>query len=372
MAKTPEDIASSKNIIINGAFDFWQRVAGNTTTVNTSTNQNAYAADRSDYQSSGATTKNYSIVRSSNIPTFTQSGFESTYSYLFTMITGIASPVAADYVLPIGTRIEGLDYAKIHGQTVTYSFWFNASLTGTYSVAFRSSAANRSYVTTFTQNNANTWEFKSITLILDTTGAYNFDNTLGLEIELAGYGGSSITTSTLNTWQTGTFAVASTATNYQATSGATIRVAQVSLVLGLGIGTYGFTRSGSIADELLKCQRYYEKSYDVFVAPGTVTSTNTTFMIPVIDTGGSFNTTRTFAGSGGAFKATKRALPTVTFYNPLTGTSGFVNLYNGGAVDTVSVSSISNFSTNHVGTQITLSGSAAATYTAHFTAEAEL
>jgi hypothetical protein len=277
-----------KNLAINGAFDFWQLVEGATSTVNTATQvTSTYAADMFAYQSTGATVKNYSVARSTNVPSQGQSGFVSTYSYLFTMITGIASPAAGDYVVPLSYRMEGLDYERIHAKTVTIGFWVNASVAGTYSLSLGNAGGNRSYVTTFTVSGSNTWQYISLTVPLDSSGGWAFDNTLGLVIYIGVIAGTTFQTSTLNTWQAGAFLTSSTSTNYQATTGATLLVAQLSIAEGIyGYTATGFSRQGaSIGHELALCQRYIEvfgqsASVNRPVCMGTVTASNTIAFIP--------------------------------------------------------------------------------------------
>lgn len=72
--------------------------------------------------------------------------------------------------------------------------------------------------------------------------------------------------------------------------------------------------------ELARCQRYYEKSYDVATAPGTVTTTDESYTPSVQSIGGNY------VGNV-AFKVTKRAAPTITFYNASTGSSGSWRAY---------------------------------------------
>ena len=308
-----------KNFAINGALDFWQEKVGTTTTVNTATTQFAWSSDMFKYYSQGATNKNYSLVRSTDVPTSAQSGFASTYSCLFTMITGIASPASNDIVYPLLYIMEGLDYAKIHGKPVTIGFWLKGSIAGTYSVALQNSANTRSYVTTVTLNNPNTWEFKTISLTLDSSGTWAFDTTSGLNLIVGAITGSTYQTATLNQWQAGNFIMATTATNYQATSGATLRWTQVSIVEGsLGFGPTGFQRAGkTVQQELALCQRYYEKSYLLEDTIGTITLNGAHWWngIGVIN--------RPFTEI--YFKVSKRVAPTtVTVYNPNSGTAGSI------------------------------------------------
>jgi len=252
--------AEQKNFAINRALDFWQEKGGSVTTVNTSANSSPYIADMVVAVSTGSTTKNYSIQRSTTVPTVLQSGFQSTYSYLFTMITGINSFAASDRIIPYQVRLEGLDYARIHGKAITYGFWAIASVPGAYSFNVQNSAETRSYVTTFNVNAANTYEFKSITIQMDVGGTWVFDNTGSLLVNIGSVTGSTYTAGSQNQWLNGSFHGAAGATNWTATSGATLRIAQFSIVEGsLGFGSTGFQRAGkTIQQELAMCQRYYE------------------------------------------------------------------------------------------------------------------
>lgn len=309
-----------KNLAINGAFDFWQEKLGTTTTVNTATQTSGYIADMIKYGSGGPSVKNYSVVRSTDVPTPDQSGFDAVYSTLFTQITGIPTLAVNDYIEPFYYVMEGYDYSNIHGKKVTYSFWTKSSVAGTYSFSLRNSSSNRSYVTTYTVNQANTWEFKSITVQMDTQGTWDFSNLLGVRVDCGTLGNTALT-STLNQWQTGNFAIATTATNWAATSGATIRFAMFSIVEGtLGFGPKGFQRAGkSIQQELAMCQRYYEKSYSLDVIP----STATLFAAGILNSGNAIQggtTSTTLMEASYVFKVEKRGpspLLNITFYDHL-------------------------------------------------------
>lgn len=312
-----------KNYWINGNLDFWQRVGGNTTTVNTATTAAPYHADRLKAESQGTTVKNYSVVRSTDVPSLAQSGFNSTYSALFTMITGIASPAASDFVCPYEYHIEGYDYQKIHGKLITIGFWIKGSVPGNYSLSLMNSAFNRTYVTTWTLNAANTWEFKQVRIQLDTTGTWSFDTSFGLRVNIGGYGGSNYTTTNDSTWFNGVHLNLPSHTNWQATSGATLRIAQLSIVEGaLGLGPTGFVRAGdTVEDELAMCQRYYEKSYPIDVAPGSAETTNAFAYF-----------TRPATAEANIvvhFRVPKRAVPPMVSYSPDTGTVNTIRQVDG-------------------------------------------
>lgn len=340
--------AEVKNYVINGGLDFWQEKGATVTTINTTSTVTSYSSDMLGFVSAGTTVKNYSLARSTDVPTPAQSGFQSTYSALFTMITGISSFASGDIILPFEYRMEGLDYSKIHGKQVTMGFWIKASATGTYSVSIRNSAGTRSYVTTVSVNNPNTHEFKTITLTLDTAAAsYSFDNTSALLVNLCTFSGATYQTATLNQWQAGNFTTATTATNYMATSGATVRISQLSIVEGsLGLGDKGFQRAGkNISQELSMCQRYFEKSFPIDFTPanGPDATSFSTFL-------GIHNTITSNTASGGivVFKNHKRSTPTFVVYGNNAGNGRYLNpgnasiVYSAQAVvpDTSSVNSV--------------------------------
>lgn len=308
--------AQTKNYAINGSFDFFQEREGNATIINT-TGSNAYWADQWKEFSGGTTNKSFNHIQSADVPSFAQSGFTSRYSGMFTMTTGIVSFAAGDYVQPFEHILEGLDYSKLHGKPVTFGFWAKASVAGTYSFAMRNAAVNRSYVTSFTIG-ANNWEFKSITVTMDNTGTWVFDNNLALYIEIGSYAGTNFQTGVTGSWQTGNVFVPTGATNWMATSGATLRIAQFSIVEGaLGLGATGYVRAGmTYEEELMLCQRYYEKSMQQGLSIGNATSVGCA-------------TNLTGANGEGRctvfFKTVKRnASPSINYYSTATAALGNV------------------------------------------------
>lgn len=78
------------------------------------------------------------------------------------------------------------------------------------------------------------------------------------------------------------------------------------------------------------CQRYYEKSYNQSVVPGTVNDLGAFFTLRINSVG----------GGGTSFKVTKRANPTVTVYSPASGTSGQARDYTASADTSASAQSI--------------------------------
>lgn len=365
MSLAPRIDRIDRNSWINGNFDFWQRWAGVTNTINTATGISAYHTDRLLYATSGATVKNFSIVRSTDVPTFIQSGHQSQYSYLLTCITPIASPAAGDAVNN-EYRMEGLDYARFHGKTGYLNFWVKNSVAGTYPISvYANNPVNMTLVTSYTVNSPNTWEYKSIPLTFQSAGGYAFDNSWQISIRLiSGAIGSTYVAPSINTWVSGNYLTHSSITgNIMGAAGQTIRMAQVSLTetpMAAGMGYERFGRS--YAGELLACQRYYEKSYSIEVVPGTNVG-----VASGDSCGGRAASSNPYIDI--FFKINKRAAATVTFYAQ----DGTINAWlNGTQAGNRPASVTRNSST--VKTTVSIAGAVnnGDDVYGHFTADAEL
>jgi len=240
---------SGRNRIINGDMRIDQRNAG--AAVTGISNGAAFAADRFTAYNQIAGT--ISVQQVTDAP----AGFS--YSNKITATTAGSTGTAA-YLCFMQHKIEGFNIADLgagtsSAQTITLSFWVKSSVTGTMSVAFANDN-NRTYVSTYTVNSANTWEQKSITVALPTGGTWNATNGRGLLISWTLGAGSTYTTSTLNSWQNvdGIYC-ASGAASVGATLNATWQLTGVQLEAG-SVAT-PFERR-SYGQELALCQRYFQ------------------------------------------------------------------------------------------------------------------
>ena len=340
----------AKNYIANGALDFWQR--GSTfTAIATST----YFADRFLYQKSGAVV--HTITRDTDVPTLTQSKFTFPYSAVLTTTT-LMTAGSTDYCA-ISQRIEGQVFSPLAGRSLTVTFWVKSSITGVYAVAFRNGSLNRSYVSTYTVNAANTWEKKSITLSHNITGTWTYTTATGLEVLFPLCSGSSLQAPSLNNWYDGNFISHSTCVNAVSTIGQVFKITGIQLEEGTEASN--FERMGYIiSNELSICQRYYEKSYQIDTAPATNTN-NGKVIAHVGDS--------TFL-PGFRFSQAKRTLPTITIYSG-TGILGSVTRFVGGANIAVATltTDLSETCVGYLSGTVLVNG---ATYTYHYTADAEL
>lgn len=304
MSLTPRLDRLDKNYIINGAMDFWQRSTSMTTV------DSIYVADRfvpTDFGSQSTTTS-----RSSDVP----STSNVQYSYQVQVGTANASPTAGHHET-IRHHIEGNNFAQLKGKTFTLGFWVKSSLTGIYSAVFGNSAQDRVLVKEYTINAANTWEYKTITVLHDPSGTWLYDTGKGLTVTFALMAGSNYRVSP-NVWQ-GTAALASVnQVNFVGTVSNIFRMTAISLVQGENaIDSSEFVRAGnSYAGELQSCQRYFQKTYLQADAPASITATGAIFTALAAFNNNNACSTTWF------FNTNMRTSPTITVYNPVTGSTG--------------------------------------------------
>ena len=245
-----ESNMAGRNRIINGDMRIDARNAGASVSISAP----SYTLDRMYSLASGGGV--YTVQQSSTVPSST--GFRNSAAY--TVTTADSSIAAGDYYC-FDQRIEGynvsdLNFGNSGATPFTVSFWVRSSITGTYAVSFFNAAADRSYVTTYTVNAANTWEQKTITVTPDTSGTWLTTNGIGVVVRFGLGIGSTYTTSTLNAWQAGLYFNANTATNWISTNGATFYITGVQLEAGSVATPFEHRQYGQ---ELALCQRYYYK-----------------------------------------------------------------------------------------------------------------
>jgi hypothetical protein len=271
MSTAPRIDRLERNIVINGGMDFWQRVVGNTTTVSTAGPGVIYTADRISAYLAGTTAKSCTVARSIDVPSIAQLGCYVPYSYKFTCLSALTTYATSDDVAPICYKVEGYDYQRIHGKTFTMSFWAKMSVAGTYSAYILGAVNTRSYLTTFSIASANVWQYVSITMQAESTGAYNFTNSTGIEIGFCAYENAIQQSATLNTWQAGILKSVPGTVNPMSVAGQTIQFTGFSIIEGSGgVAAGSFARAGgNISQELNLCLRYYEKTFALETAPAT-------------------------------------------------------------------------------------------------------
>jgi hypothetical protein len=340
-----------KNRIINGAMVIDQRNAGASVTPSASF---GYTVDRwgAAEDTDGACT----VQQIADAP----AGFVN--SLKFTTTTADASLGATQFSY-IGQFIEGLNvsdfaWGSASAQTVTMSFWVKSSLTGTFGGALTNSAFNRSYPFTYAISVANTWEQKTVTIAGDTSGTWLTTNGVGIRVQF-GLGVGSTYSGTAGSWAGSQFISATGATSVIGTLSATWQVTGVQLEKGSTATSFDYR---SIGTELVLCQRYFEKSYDMATVAGASTR-NGSFAAGIVGATGASNPIATVF-----YKVSKRTAPTPTIYATDGTASKLAN--TAGSVGSQTTAEL-QFSAE-TGFVMSNTAVAAAVIAGHFTSSAEL
>jgi hypothetical protein len=344
---------SFRNLIINGDMRIDQRYAGGAISAATLGGY-GYMVDRWWFYGSQSSKFNAQQNQGSVTP-------PDDFKHYLGMTVDSAYSIGASDQFIVATRLEGLNTAHLkwgtaNAKTITISYYVRSSLTGTFNGYIRNSAANRSYPFTYTISSANTWEKKTVTIAGDTTGTWLETNGTGIELGFNLGSGASVS-GTANTWAAANYTGATGATSVVGTSGATFYITGVQLEVG---STATDFENLPYDVQLARCQRYFEKSYDIGVTAGTASQNGN------LTTTSSSNTTAQMAGA--YFKVRKRAVPTCTAYNSISGASGGCYRYNDGANIGLTFNGVGEYGIGRA----TLASGSANTYLWHFVAAAEL
>lgn len=288
-----------RNLIINGAMQVDQRC-----TATTAKTDNGYSVDRW-YIEDGCDAV-ISAQQSTDVP----SGQGFVNSLKCTATTADASIGSTQFSV-ITHHIEGtnsacLGWGASGAKKVTASFWVKASVTGTYSFTLYNNGAARIYPASYTVSAANTWEKKTITIAGDTTGTWLTTTGRGVVVNFYTALGSTYL-GTANAWNASAIYGATGQANAWATVNNIFAITGVQIEIGEVATPFEFE---PFETTLRKCMRYFEKSFNYATAPAHNQGT-----FSLHNNCGSL-------GCGGNtyfridYKVTKRAAPTMRFYDP--------------------------------------------------------
>lgn len=350
--------ATQQNPIINGNMDIWQRGPSFAAPVN------IYTADRwlYDRSSTGVVT----ISGSTNVPTVAEAGVLFTSSLEVDVTTADASINAADYAF-LAHTIEGYNWRHFAQRNFTLSFWVFSSKTGIHGVTCRNGAADRSYVAEYTVNAANTWEFKSITVLASpSAGTWNYTNGRGLTILFGLLEGTTNGTSTIGSWLSAAVLGSNNQVNVLDNVANFFRITGVKLELGSTATPIQFV---PFEEELVRAKRYFRKSFNYATAVAQNAGVNT----------GEHRWSATIAGAVASlsprvqFNDQMRGTPTIVLLNPAAVNAQVRNITDaadhsasGTETNSVSDTGFNIISTGLAGTAV---GESLAV---HWTADAEL
>lgn len=261
-----------RNKLINGDMRIAQRGTGSITAAS----QNQYPVDR--WTANSNATNSITFQQVADAP----AGF--TYSVKATS-GGTGAAYSSNHYTFFTQKIEGFNIADLAWGTssakpITISFWVkvSANAVGTHAIAVENSAGTMNYVATYTVNSTN-WEYKTIQIYGPTSGTFNVDNTLGINLNFT-LGAGSTYDATAGVWTSGKYSV-SGAVDLGALSSATWQITGVQLEQNTQPTPFEQRLYGV---ELGLCQRYYYKfgfgsSYSSLGNAAAVTTTY--LMLPV-------------------------------------------------------------------------------------------
>jgi hypothetical protein len=303
-----EEIVNNRNLVINGDMRIDQRNAG--ANVTNSNNGSSFITDR--FRGDAPVDQSITFQQQTSI---VPAGF--THSLKVTSNTATSNtnnqPALAHFVE--GFNTADLGFGTVNAKTITLSFQVYSSLTGTFGVCFENNNSDRAYIASYTINTANTWETKTITIAGDTSGTWEKTNQRGLSIFFDLGFGTTFSSAASTTWAnverglTGGVKLA-------ANTGATWYITGVQLEVG-SVATPFERRPYGM--ELALCQRYYYKSYEIGVTPGTNTGTGA-----ISGRNWDPGSGRTTVPVTAHHKVEMRTTPTVVFYT-IPGLAGSVS-----------------------------------------------
>ena len=204
-----------------------------------------------------------------------------------------------------GYRVARLGWGAAGASPLSYGMQFYSPVVGTMFVRLANGAGNRLYY----QEHAVVvgWNWLTATIPGDTSGTWVIDNGGGLYFDIF-VGGKETAPATTGSWGTTLKVQTTNSTNLMGTAGNAVGV--TGLVVLPGIEAPSAARSPLIMrpfdQELITCQRYWQKSYPYPTAPGAVN-------YPQNSIHGIAITPITIA-TNFAFKTRMRATPTLVFY----------------------------------------------------------
>ena len=246
---------SSRRININGAMQVAQR---STSVTGLSSSNTCQTVDRMFIRINGAGT--FTISQSTESP----DGFSNSIKWDCT--TADSSPGASDFAY-MGYKMEVLDLQHLKKGTssalkTTVSFWVRSSETGTYAFRIVDHDNSRQVGLNYTIDTADTWEFKTLTLPGDTSGALGNDSGNSMSLFWWLVVGSNRTSGSLPTaWEATATAdeAAGMTANIAASTSSDFYLTGLQFEVGEKATPF---EHRSFGDELARCQRYYYRHAD--------------------------------------------------------------------------------------------------------------
>jgi hypothetical protein len=165
-------------------------------------------------------------------------------------------------------------YGTSAAKTITLSYWVKTNFTATLSAAIMQVNNSKTFPWTFSVTSG-VWTKVSVTIPGDTAGSISNSTAAALELNyayLAIGSNYSAGSPTLNAWNSNasTNQYATQSYNYASSTSNTLQITGIQLEVGTVATPFEFR---PIGQEIVLCERYFQKSYDLNTAVGTATST---------------------------------------------------------------------------------------------------
>ena len=301
----PEPSGALPEAILNGHMQLWQRGV-----TFTGVATGLVTADQWQHDYAGSLVMDVTQQALGDATIQTATGQRIQFAYRTTVTTADASIAAGDFHV-LSQAIEGYRALPYLHNQFTVSFYVRSSVTGTYCFSIRNAGGppDRTFLKTFTVDVADTWERKTIVVpTQDATGTWNYTTGTGMRMGISLMSGTTFE-GTDDTWNTGNLLNVSGGSNFFSATSRTFDITAMQLDLGPRAKAY---RGLPFAEDLQLCERYFQKSYDVNVAPGAVSALGQVV----------FRANGTTPLHHVALRTPMRVAPTVTEYNPTDGTAG--------------------------------------------------
>lgn len=235
---------------------------------------------------------------------------------LLATVTNAGAPAIGD-VHGFTTSVEGTDIGFLRFGAATagalaITVQVRCSVPGTYALAVRNAAADRSYVTPLVVNAANTVETKTFLIPGDVAGTWVNGAAAALSVSIGLAVGTTFQTPNASVWQAGNFRGLTGQAQLTATNGATFRcTGYQSEPTDVANPTFTPFERLPLDISQRRAMRYWESTYERGVAPGSSTSRGIIRM-PAFDA-------NTLIPLNNLWKIEKMAAPLVSAWSPTTG-----------------------------------------------------
>jgi|11BtaG_2_1085332.scaffolds.fasta_scaffold00165_14 hypothetical protein len=249
-AQEARDLVSAgrKNMIINGAMLISQRYSS---AQSIPSGSQPYFIDR--FSSRNNNDGSASVSHSAEAP----NGF---YRSMRIEVTSPDTSLASNQYLRFQQYIEGhnifCDWGKGNTDHLTLSFWVRSSLPGIYSASLEDGDALPLHIKEYQIDNADTWEYKTLTFPPPPTGTFSTAGTgTGMRLTMVQASGTQ-NQSSPNNWKTGSYYHASTRQVDFTKQTGNFYITGIQLEVGKNATEF---EHRSYGEELALCQRYFQR-----------------------------------------------------------------------------------------------------------------